>query len=287
MGSIPITRLGIRWFMKRQYAKIISHVIATTLCFCSPGVFAEWGYLGNTGPSKWGQLDPGFAMCARGKLQAPINITKKFKTAPYELKINYQPASMTIVNDGATSLTIGSSQVITQHGHGIQLNFPQSGVKETITFKNRDYRLVQLDVHTPSETAFNNQTFPMEIHFIHQGDDGQVVIMTVLAKAGVANSELQKIVNHFPADTAIEHVINSEKINPAGLLPARHDYYSFTGSLTTPPCAEGVQWIVMRDFITVSTSQIVLFRKAVRGDNARPIQPGHKRDVYFSVENGT
>lgn len=272
--------------MARKQAYIISQVIAVVLCFCAAGVFAQaqWGYFGNIGPGKWGQLDPAFTTCAVGKLQSPINISKKFQLAPYALKIHYQPTPMHIINDGDTNLIMGGSPINIQHGYGMQLNFPLSGPKETITFQGKNYHLIQFHVHTPSETAFNNQTFPMEIHFIHQSNDGQVVIIAVLAKAGEANPELQRVINYFPTESRVERVINNEKINLSGLLPAKQDYYNFTGSLTLPPCTEGVQWIVMSDFITASPAQVLLFRKAVRGDNARPIQSDHKRDVYFSKE---
>lgn len=247
------------------------------------GVKVKWGYVGNTGPARWGQLDPAYELCATGKTQSPINISKKFKTAPHALEIKYQPAPMVILNDGVTDLLIGQTKTITNTGHGIQLNFPEKGVRETITFKGVNYHLVQFHIHTPSETAFNNQIYPMEIHFVHQNDDGQVAVIAVLGKTGETNTELQNIIDHLPAERGVEVKVSNDKINPAVLIPSSHDYYNFAGSLTTPPCTEGLQWIVMRDFITVSSVQNVLLRKAIGGDNSRPLQRDNKRDIYFSV----
>lgn len=246
------------------------------------GVSVKWGYKGNIGPERWGQLNPAFTLCASGKSQSPINIIKKVINTPNTLTIQYESAPMAIVEDGATSLMIGNAQTIINDGHGVQLNFTNEKWKETIIFQGKEYHLIQFHMHSPSENEWHGQAFPMEIHFVHQSDDGHVAVIGVFVKGGAANKALQKIIDNFPKNKGVVHVIQNERINPVDLIPAKHDYFNFLGSLTTPPCTEGLQWIVMPGTITASPAQIVLFRKEAGGANARPVQPLHKRVVYFS-----
>lgn len=245
------------------------------------GIQVKWGYSGDKGPAEWGRLDPAFALCAKGKTQSPINI-QKFKTTFNSLTMNYQSAPMMIIDDGNTELDIGNSHVITNDGHGIQLNFPQGSSKETITFKDKEYHLVQFHVHTPSETILRGRAFPMEIHFVHQGESGEVVVIAVFVKTGASNPVLQKLIANFPQDHGIEHAIKDERINPMDLIPTKHDYYNFMGSLTTPPCTEGLHWIVMANPITATNAQISSFKNAAGTNNARPEQPLNNRPIYFS-----
>jgi len=248
------------------------------------GVKVKWGYIGNLGPERWGQLDPGFAACSKGKSQSPVNIPKKVKALPGALAIKYLPASVGIVEDGATDLLLNGTHTIIDDGHGLQINFHDKQNQETITVNGKDYHLVQFHIHTPSETEWHNQTFPMEIHFVHQSDDGTAAVIGVFVNGGEANKTLQKIIANVPKDKGIDHPLENDQINPGDLLPAQQDYYSFMGSLTTPPCTEGLQWIVMAKPITASPAQIVKLRQANGGVNARPVQPLNKRVVSFSAE---
>lgn len=244
-------------------------------------VKVKWGYKGNIGPHYWGQLDPSFAVCAEGKSQSPINIPKKVMSANVELKINYNPAPMVIMDDGATQLEIGKHQTVVNTGHGIQLNFPAGHLKESITFAGKNYRLVQFHFHSPSESEWHDRAFPLEIHFVHQGADGKLAVIGVFVKGGKANPTIQKIVEHLPPYESKEYVISGEQVDPMTLLPAKWDYYHFLGSLTTPPCSEGVQWMVMADTITASPAQIAQLKKAAGGANARPVQPLRDRKIEF------
>jgi carbonic anhydrase len=250
------------------------------------GIKIKWGYKGNIGPERWGQLDPRFALCAAGLAQSPVNITKKVTASPHSLTLAYTPAPLDIINDGPTEVQIGDMKTIIYDGHGIEVNFPSllSSLKETITFDGKTYRLVQFHIHTPSENEWHGQLFPLEIHFVHQGENGQLAVIAVFAKGGKANPELQKIIDNLPQDKAIEHEIAGQSINPIALMPAKKDYYSLMGSLTTPPCSEGVKWIVMTDPITISPAQIIKLKRAVGGANARPVQKLNKRVVNYSVQ---
>jgi carbonic anhydrase len=241
-----------------------------------------WDYQGDAGPAHWGELTPAFAVCSTGKMQSPINIAKRIVKTPPTLSLSYEPAPLRLVDDGLTTLTLGADETVFADGHGIQLDFPEDKTKEAIMLDDRLYRLVQLHVHAPSEHQLHGQTYPMEIHLVHQGNNGTAVVIGVFVQAGAANPALKKIIDNMPSDQGVEHLIESEQVNPRSLLPITGGYYSYPGSLTTPPCTEGVQWVVIMNPITASQSQIAKLRQAVDGDNARPVQSQYKRTIYSS-----
>lgn len=242
----------------------------------------KWGYKNSISPKHWGKLTPDFALCSQGKSQSPINIKSNVASHSIPLTINYHPAPLIIVDDGVTNLMIGKTQTIINDGHGVQLNFP-SNSNESILYNNKKYHLVQFHMHTPSENKWQGQSSPLEIHFVHQGDNGQIAVIGVFVSFGKENPTLEKIINHLPKENGKEKTIPGEYINPNDLLPVHHDHYSFAGSLTTPPCSEGIQWIVMRNPITASREQIAKIKHAADGANARPIQPLNKRVIYYKT----
>jgi carbonic anhydrase len=245
----------------------------------------KWGYRGNIAPTHWGQLDPQFAVCSTGKEQTPIDIPSKTLKTVNNLTIQYQPAELHIIEDGVTDLMIGKQHTLFLDGHSVQLNFPKNGTQEIVKFNGDTYHLVQFHFHTPSETQINGRAFPLEIHFVHQGEDGKALVIAILASAGKDNKTLQEIITHLPSEIGVEKIIGAEKINPQDLIPIKHNaYYAFAGSLTTPPCAQGVQWVVLADTIPASPAQILSMRKAAGGANARPIQPIHDRKISYTKE---
>lgn len=264
---------------------IFSIVIGISLLSAHPLAIAsaEWGYKGNLGPDRWAELDPAFALCGTGTSQSPINITKKTKKSPHLLTVHYQPAPMRIIDDGETDLLIGNKHAIVDNGHTVQLNFNPDQTHETFKYKNDEFKLIQFHIHTPGENYFNNIQYPMEIHFVHQGEQGKAAAIGVWVKNGPPNATIQKIIDHYPKEHFKEEVIKGTSINPIELLPAKLDYYSFMGSLTTPPCSEGLQWIMMAHPVTASPKQIYLLRKLIAEINARPIQALNKRVIHYSV----
>lgn len=246
------------------------------------GIKILWDYQGDAGPVHWGDLNPAFAICSSGRAQSPINITKRIVKTPPTLSLSYEPAPLRLVDDGLTTLTLGAEQTVIADGHGIQLNFPAETTKEAIMLDDHLFRLVQLHVHSPSEHQLHGQTYPMEIHLVHQGNNGTVVVIGVFVQTGAANPALKKIIDNMPADQGVEHLIEGEQVNPRSLLPPTGGYYSYPGSLTTPPCTEGVQWVVIMNPLTASSSQIAKLRQSVDGDNARPVQPQYKRTIFSS-----
>jgi carbonic anhydrase len=267
-------------------------VVAAGLVFCinayadaevnNAAVKVKWSYVGTTGPAHWGMLSSAFELCDTGKMQSPINLGRKRTRSPYDLSVHYHPTPMYIGENLDTNLNIHGAQTIT-NDHGLQLNFHDDN-KETITLSGKDYELLQFHFHSPSETLWHKQAFPLEIHFVHQGKDGELAVIGVFVKGGEENPVLQQILDHLPEHDHEEYPVKGVNINPGALMPANQRYFYYMGSLTTPPCAEGVQWIVMPEPITASPAQILKIRKASGGTNARPVQPMYGRALYYSVK---
>ncbi len=242
----------------------------------------QWGYTGKTAPQDWGKLSPSFVTCAQGQVQSPIDIPSTgVNSVPYALAIHYQRAPMIIMDQGYLAPD-ESTQSIENKGHGIQLNFVSTG--EWISFAGQKYQLQQFHIHTPSENEINGKTYPLEIHFVHSNTKGQGLVIAVFVKEGPANPALQNLINHFPKKLGVPVLIKGQYVNPYNLLPNNYSYYSFMGSLTTPPCAEGIQWVVLSTPITASAAQIKAFTRAADGHNARPVQPVNGRAVFYSQD---
>lgn len=247
-------------------------------------VKVKWGYIGNIGPERWAALSPAFSLCATGKAQSPINIIKKVTTVPFDLTIRYHAAPLDIVTDGETSLKMNQTDVMLETGHGVQVNFAPDA-NEALVFNQATYRLIQFHIHSPSENQWRGRSFPLEIHFVHQGEDGKVLVLGVFVKGGHENPSLQAIIKNLPAKHGEVVHVPSVNIDPEALLPSARDYYHFMGSLTTPPCLEGVTWLVMPAPIEASPAQFVTLRKAAGGANARLPQPLHHRPISFSSQS--
>ncbi|NDP39818.1 MAG: carbonic anhydrase family protein [Rhodoferax sp.] len=221
----------------------------------------HWSYEGVTGPQAWGQLKPAFNLCAIGMRQSPINIDESLTLqGPAEpLQFNYQPSSASVVNNG----------------HTIQVDVAGDNA---VTVRGSTYKLVQFHFHAPSEEKVNDQGFAMVAHLVHKNAEGQLAVVSVLLQPGAANALIHKVWTYMPLD------INDRVHMPAGLiemnelLPTDQRYYQFMGSLTTPPCTEGVLWLVVKQPSTVSPAQIRLFTQLFP-HNARPVQALHGRAV--------
>jgi len=246
------------------------------------GAEIEWSYKGNLGPARWGQINPEFKLCAEGKNQSPIN--KKVVNVDDILSINYQTEPLILLNDGETELVIGSTQELINDGHTLQIN--TADVKENIVYGKNKYHLVQFHFHSPSENLLNGESNPLEIHFVHQGTNGRVIVVGVFVKSGEFNETLQTIIDNVSPVKDTEYTIQKVSVNPANLIPDNKNYFAFKGSLTTPPCTEGLQWIVMETPITATPAQIMQIRKIINGDNARHIQPLRDRVIFYAKEEG-
>jgi carbonic anhydrase len=241
-------------------------IASSSALFCVTSVLAEtpahWTYQGKTGASHWDELDEGFKTCKIGNSQSPINIeTKHVKKGKLQaINFAYAPSTVDVVNTG----------------HTIQINTPEAG---SASIGGTEYKLAQFHFHTPSEEKINGKAYPMVAHLVHKDANGKLAVVGVLFKEGKENQALKNIFNNLPVKEGEKRTV--ENVNVLPLLPSDKSYYSFMGSLTTPPCSEEVRWQVMRTPISISAAQLVEFKKLYKM-NARPEQPLNGRTVELS-----
>lgn len=241
---------------------VLSLFTTTSNVIGDAGHGPKWDYDGKEGPDHWGELDPAFEVCKNGKNQSPIDITGKGEAALDPIEFNYQPAPLSIVNNG----------------HTIQVNLPKGS---TITTGGKKYDLLQFHFHNPSEHKAEGKASEMEVHFVHKNAEGGLAVVGVFMNKGKENAAIKNIWGHLPAKAGKEQQVKDVKVNPADLLPANKAYVNYPGSLTTPPCSEGVNWHVMKEPIEVSEEQIKKFGTIIK-ESARPVQPLNGRAVKAS-----
>lgn len=234
------------------------------LCpLCARSGFAEgnhWSYEGATGPEKWGGLDPADAVCSTGSQQSPIDIIGSVSARQRPFKLNWDRRPDTIVNNG----------------HTVQLNFAAGN---TLHMSHSIYTLKQFHFHHPSEHLVGGKRFAMEAHFVHEAPDGLAVV-GVLIGPGKRNAVFEKIVKTMPSEEG-PAIAASPAIDPRRLLPDERAYFRYEGSLTTPPCSETVNWLVLERPIEVDEADIARFAK-LYPMNARPAQPRERRFILDS-----
>ena len=233
-----------------------------------PEVMAKepvWSYEGDRGPANWGSLDDAFCVCSQGVEQSPIELAEAAPVGDYPaVEFDYGRRAGTVVNTGRTI------QVNVDRGSGI-------------TVGGTRYELLQFHFHHGSEHTVGGVRFPMEMHLFHQvdqvdqvhqvhrSDDGGLAVVGVLLRAGAANEVLAPIWTRLPLQTGAAAAL-PDAVPMAELLPERRTAWRYRGSLTTPPCTEGVSWIVMTEPVTLSAAQIAAFG-ALYPRNFRPVQP--------------
>jgi carbonic anhydrase len=249
---------------RRQALKLFAGLALCPLC--APRGFAadaHWGYEGADGPAKWGDLDAANRACSVGTEQSPIDIGQTIKAQLGALNITWAKNVDTIVNNG----------------HTIQLNAGDSSVLAVGSGGN--YRLVQFHFHHPSEHLIDGKSFPMELHFVHANAAGSFAVIGVFMAAGRTNAVFSKIVSTMPEKEG-PAVKADPAINPNGLLPATRSYYRYSGSLTTPPCSQTVDWLLLTEPLQVADADVARFAK-LYPMNARPVQKLNRRFVLRSV----
>ena len=218
----------------------------------------HWAYAGKEGPSHWGGI------CSKGKAQSPIDISTaaaKSEALP-ALAFDYRPGPLHIIDNG----------------HTIQVNVEKGS---SLTVDGDHYELVQFHFHKPSEEAIDGRHYAMVAHLVHKSADGKFAVVAVLLKAGEDNILIDKLWRYIPRQKEHEDVLHAVEISPAQLLPANRSYFTYSGSLTTPPCTEGVRWFVLKSPGNIGLNQIVRFAKLYPA-NARPVQPLKGRQVAAS-----
>ena len=220
---------------------------------------SHWGYMGIEGPQHWGLLTKEYATCESGSKQSPINIqTQGLNHHQESLTFSYETSELHEMNNGHTV------QVSHKSGCHVDLN-------------RRTYNLRQFHFHEPSEHHIDGKTFPMEMHLVHQDETGNILVIAVLMETGPEHPLLKNIWNWLPDQVGKETSLPI-KVSIRDILPKNTHHYSYSGSLTTPPCSEGVQWLVLTEPIKISEKSLKKF-SAIIGPNARPVQPLRNRHI--------
>jgi carbonic anhydrase len=222
---------------------------------------AHWGYAGAGAPEKWSQLKPEFAACGSGSRQSPIDIRSGVKVDLEPIHFDYQPSSFRVVDNG----------------HTIQVNV---GTGNAIEVQGRRYELVQFHFHRPSEERIDGRQFDMVAHLVHKDAEGRLAVVAVLLDRGSVHPLVQAVWGNLPLDKG-EEVVARPQLDIGDLLPADRRYFTYMGSLTTPPCSEGVLWMVLQQPVSISIDQINVFSR-IYPMNARPIQSASGRLIKQS-----
>jgi carbonic anhydrase len=236
-------------------------IAAATAEVVAPARGTHWAYEGVGAPANWSRINSDWASCATGKRQSPIDIRDGMKVDLENITFDYHPSSFSEVDNGHTiQVTVGTG------------NF--------ITVGNQTYELQQFHFHRPSEERINGKGTEMVMHLVHKSADGKLAVVAVLLERGKPHNLIQTIWNNLPLEKHVS-VSPSIVIDPMEALPQRREYYTYMGSLTTPPCSEGVLWLVMKQTMQASPAQMALFSR-LYPLNARPIQPSNGRIVKES-----
>jgi carbonic anhydrase len=219
----------------------------------------HWTYSGHGGPQHWGELTENFAVCGSGVNQSPINLTGFVEGELAEIGFSYNTTASTIVNNG----------------HTVQANFPKGS---SISIDNMEFDLLQCHFHAPSENNIDGKSFPMEGHCVHASKDGKLAVISIMYEIGDASKGIAALWANMPAHAGDKNDVKAT-VNATDIMPASKDYYRFNGSLTTPPCTEGVRWFVLKDTVTISKGQLKAFQQSLHEPNNRPLQPLNSRII--------
>jgi len=252
--------------------KVLVSILIATLSCISPAIAGEnghgghdakphWGYTGDGGPEHWGDLSREFSACKEGQSQSPINIVDAQDIPLPEISFSYQAVPFHLVNNGHT--------IMADYAPGSQ-----------ITIDGKTYKLLQFHFHTPSENAVDDQLYPMEAHLVHADENGQLAVVGVMFRRGNANPFISSLVQFMPVLANSDVRVTTTSINAMDILPTTRDYYSWDGSLTTPPCTEGVKWMLLKEPVEVSQEQVDKLNAIMHGPNNRPLQPLYERTVF-------
>lgn len=237
-------------------------LLSTALIALSNLTYAEahqhWSYKGDSSPSHWGALDESFKLCQIGKNQSPVDLSQSIASTTQHLTLTSSPSSEYQIDNNGHTLQATPTQVVSP----IQLD-------------GKQFVLKQFHFHTPSEHTFKRKHFPIEAHFVHQSAQGELAVLAVMFKQGEENQALKPLLAKVltPGETT-KNVLNTQQ-----LFPTNQEYFRLNGSLTTPPCSEGVNWVVFKTPLTASKAQIDMIKKIIGQDNNRPVQPINSRII--------
>lgn len=223
----------------------------------------HWSYEGDTGPAHWSALDKAYEACLEGSKQSPIDISNARVANLPDLAFNYAPITGSVVNNG----------------HTIQVDVTPG---DTMTAKGITYGLAQFHFHGPSEHTVGGKAYPLEVHLVHKDPSGKLAEVGVLISEGEENAAFKDVIDNLPTEENKPKTIVAP-IDPKAMIPAIQATYRYDGSLTTPPCSEGVDWNVMAQPVTMSKAQIAAITAKFHEPNNRPIQKLGSRELLLDV----
>ena len=221
----------------------------------------HWGYEGAGAPENWGRLSPEYTLCGTGQRQSPIDIRDGIRVDLEPIQFDYRPSRFRVVDNG----------------HTVQVSLAGG----SLSLLGKSYQLIQFHFHRPSEEMVDGKAFDMVAHLVHRSDDGKLAVLAVLLERGDENPFIQTVWNNLPLEKNMEVAPPSLTLDPLQLLPENRNYYTYMGSLTTPPCSEDVLWLVLKQPQQISPEQQAIFARLYR-NNARPVQPGSGRLIKES-----
>lgn len=246
--------------MMQKIIKVISGgglVLMGSMAYAEP----NWSYTGESAPDKWAHIKQEFNRC-EGFNQSPIDVKNTVKSSIPALKFSYQSTAKSIVNNG----------------HTVQVNFNEGSA---LYLDGEAFHLKQFHIHTPSENQIEGKSYPLEAHFVHMNRAGALAVVGIMYAEGLENLPLAKLWTQLPKEHNVEQSVQ-QTVVAAEFLPTHQQYYRFNGSLTTPPCTEGVRWLLLKDIQTASTAQIKAFSELMPYGNSRPVQPVNARIILES-----
>jgi len=212
----------------------------------------DWAYYGAGAPEHWGRIDPANKLCGNGRRQSPIDIRDGIRVDLESIRFDYQPSRFRITDTGRTVEVLLAAQRISLIG--------------------KTYVLDKIQFHRPAEIKVGGRQYDMAAHLIHRAADGQLAIVAIPLERGSEHPVIQTLWNYLPLERGEAVMPPEASVDLAALLPESRKYYTFMGSLTTPPCTEGVLWLVMQQAVQISEEQIRIFSR-LHAHNARPVQP--------------
>ena len=257
---------GGREFSRRQFGAVAGAMLLAACGRSDDRV--RWGYSGNRGPENWGEMSDGYAACSAEGEQSPVAIdtgsAARGEGGAEELSFAYGHEQIHSANTGLFA----------------KVKYPEG--QSRIRLRGREYTLIEIHSHTPGEHTIDGRSFPMEMHMVHQSPSGELAVAGVLFETGRVNPAVRQFIDAVPIRAGTESHPDST-LDLSGLLPSQDSYYSYPGSLTTPPCSENVRWLVMADIQEAGRAQIDRVSALTGGRaNNRPVQPLGERTVVFN-----
>jgi len=255
--------------INKKYTRVVKSIalsLVVSFSFFSVNALAaesaaKWTYQGESGPENWSKLSKDFHVCSSGKNQSPINIAKtvdgKLPGIPYNYNI--------LVADK-----------IKNNGHTIQVDIRSGG---EIEVDGKQYKLKQFHFHTPSENTIKDKQFPLEVHFVHASEDGKLAVIAIMYTLGAPDPLLEALWRQMPVSVGQSKRLATKTLTVLETDQKLKKYIRFNGSLTTPPCTEGVIWLVKKPYLTVSKQQLEYLRTILKHPNNRPVQATNARVI--------